>query len=90
MKRRTAFSYRSIPHPWKSKSIGLVADWMKPQSDQPYSEHSAWSSTRARKAGSRSPPAQLATSSSTCSAVRSHSVAVLPSSKAGSLLPEYS
>ena len=53
MNRRAAFSNRSIPQPWKSKSIGLVAAWMKPHSAQPYSEHSDWSSTRARNAGVR-------------------------------------
>ena len=63
---------------------------MNPHSDQPYSEHSAWSSTRARNLASARPRLHASTSSSVCSVVRSHSVEVLPSSKAGSLLPEYS
>ena len=46
----SALSKRSMPQPWKSKSIGLVAAWMKPHSDQPYWLQSDWSRTRARSA----------------------------------------
>ena len=82
-------SKRSIPQPWKSKSIGLVAAWMKPQSDQPYWLHSACSRTRARSARVGAPK-YASVQASVCSGVKLHSVEVLPSSKQASLLPLYS
>ena len=62
---------------------------MKPQSDQPYWLHRAWTRTRARSAGVGSPK-YASHHASTCSSVKEHSVVVLPSSKQASLLPEYS
>ena len=87
MNVRAAFSKRCIPQAWKSKSSGLDPAWMKPQSDQPYSLHSAWSRTRASSRGS-SRSKYAAAQARVRSGSNSHSVEVLPSSKHGSLLPE--
>ena len=62
---------------------------MNPQSAQPYALHSAWRRTRARSADVGAPK-YASTYAAVCSTVKSHSVEVLPSSKHGSLLPEYS
>ena len=86
---RAAFSKRSSPHASKSKSRVLAEAWIAPHNDHPYADTRACSRTRAsRFLATR--PSYAATSASTWSSSRSHSVAVLPSSKQASLLPEYS
>ena len=78
-----------MPHDQKSKSSGLEPSWIDAHSVQPYLDTSPNSRARATCTG-RGRPKYAVTSTSSSGAGSVASLQMLPSSKHGSLLPEYS